>query len=191
MSLFGGSAQPPAPATDTLFFALQPDATTAQAIVEMAGRLRQQHGLRGRVQGAQLMHVTLYFVGGFHGVPQDIVDRACAALASFRAEPFQVCFDRVLSFRRKSNRPVVLVGGEALAPLHRFQQRLRATLVGAHLPEPEKTSFTPHVTLLRDDREMPEQAIEPVCWQVREFVLVRSLQGRGQHEVLARFPMQG
>lgn len=191
MSLFGDGAARPVPATDTLFFALQPDVATAQAIASFGARLRGQYALKGKVQAPGLMHVTLYFMGGFVGVPQDLVDRACGALAGFRVPAFDVCFDRVLSFRRKSNRPVVLVGGEALAPLCRFQGRLRAVLVAAHLPEPEKIAFNPHVTLLRDDREVPEQSIEPVCWTVREFVLVRSLQGRGRHEVLARFALRG
>lgn len=178
------------PVTDTLFFALQPDSETAQHLAGLAQRLRSQYGLKGRAQGPALMHVTLHFLGGFHGVPQEMVDRAGVALAGLREPGFEVCFDRVLSFRRKSNRPLVLVGGEALAPLRAFQGRLRRVLVKAHLPDPERTAFTPHVTLLRDDREVPEQDIEPVRWRVRDFVLVRSLQGHGRHEVLARYPLQ-
>jgi 2'-5' RNA ligase len=87
-------------------------------------------------------------------------------------------------------RPLVLVGGQSLQPVRLFQQRLREVLLGGHLPPPDPAPFVPHVTLLRDDRQVPEQPVEPLCWRARDFVLVRSLQGRGQHQVLARFPLQ-
>jgi 2'-5' RNA ligase len=124
--------------------ALQPDAGTASKIADLAVQLRTQHGLKGKPQSAELLHVTLYFMGHFPGVPQEIVDRSSKALAAFRAPSFDVCFDRVLSFRGTSRRPVVLVGGELLAPLHQFQSRVRSALV-------------------------------------------RSVHGRGEHQVLARY----
>jgi 2'-5' RNA ligase len=189
MSMFDDGAHPSVAPTDVLFFALQPDATAASAIADLAARLRSRYGLKGKLQSPERLHVTLYFMGNFRGVPQEIVDRACNALAAFRAPSFEVCFDRVMSFRRKSNRPVVLVGGELLTPLQQFQSQLSTALVRAHLPDPEKMTFTPHVTLLRDDREVPEQGVNPVRWTAREFVLVHSLFGRGQHRVLARFPL--
>lgn len=190
MSSFQDPGPRTVPPTDSLFFALQPDEATARAIAELAARLRARHGLRGKVQAPELMHVTLHYMGRFHGIPEEILDRSRKALAAFRAAPFEVCFDRVRSFHRDANSPVVLAGGEALAPLHQFQAQLRTTLLAGQLPAPEKTPFTPHVTLLRDDREVLEEAIEPVCWKVHDFVLVRSLQGRGQHQVMARFPLQ-
>jgi 2'-5' RNA ligase len=190
MSLFDAGAQPSVAGRDVLFFALQPDAAIAGAMAEFATRMRSQYGLKGKVQRPALLHVTLYVVGRFDGVPQEIVDRAGSALAAFHPPSFEVCFDRVLSFSGRSNRPLVLVGGDSPGPLHEFQGRLRTVLLRAHVPEMQKMAFTPHVTLLRDDRGVPEQAIEPVRWTAREFVLVRSLQGLGQHQVLARFPLE-
>ena len=174
---------------DALFLALQPDAGTAGRIAALAARLRTQHGLTGTPQPAGLLHVTLFFMGRFAGVPQELVARCCEALAHFRAPSFDVCFDRVLSFGGKSRRPVVLVGGALLAPLHQFQGHMRSVLLQANLSQPDKPAFIPHVTLLRDDLQVPEQPVEPVCWTVRDFVLVRSLHGRGEHQVLARFAL--
>lgn len=189
MSLFEGK-EPSRPLLDPLFFALRMDASTAIAALDLAARLRRQYGLKGKPQAPELLHVTLHFMGHSPEDPREIVQRACKALEGFRAPSFEVCFDRVLSFRKKSNRPLVLVGGDAPA-LSGFQKQLRSALLQAHLPDPEKMGFTPHVTLLRDDREVPEQGIAPLCWTVREFVLLRSFHGRGEHQVLARFPLVG
>jgi RNA 2',3'-cyclic 3'-phosphodiesterase len=190
-SLFEAGTDRSGSLIDPLFFALQLDAGSAATALDLALRLRSQYGLKGKPQSPGLLHVTLHFMGYSPGDPREIVQRACKALQGFRAPPFEVCFDRVLSFRRKSRRPLVLVGGAALAPLLHFQQQLRSALLLAHLPDPEKLTFTPHITLLRDDREVPEQGIAPLCWKVRDFVLLRSLHGRGEHQVLARFPLDG
>jgi 2'-5' RNA ligase len=48
------------------------------------------------------------------------------------------------------------------------------------------TNFTPHVTLLYDARDVDEYPIEPIGWTVKEFVLIRSLNG---HEHLVRWPL--
>lgn len=50
-------------------------------------------------------------------------------------------------------------------------------------------NFTPHVTLLYDDRSVAPQAIEPIAWTVREFVLVHSLLGRTEHRILGRWSL--
>ena len=48
------------------------------------------------------------------------------------------------------------------------------------------TNFTPHVTLLYDARDVDEYPIEPIGWTVKEFVLIRSLNG---HKHLVRWPL--
>jgi 2'-5' RNA ligase len=44
---------------------------------------------------------------------------------------------------------------------------------------------------LHDDKDNPgvSEYLEPISWIVHEFVLVRSLLGRSQYEVLARWPL--
>ena len=49
------------------------------------------------------------------------------------------------------------------------------------------THFTPHVTLLYGARGVEEHPIEPICWTVSEFVLIRSRKG---HDYLARWSLQ-
>ena len=43
--------------------------------------------------------------------------------------------------------------------------------------------------MLYDDRLVAWQAVEPVRWTVREFVLMHSLLGQHRHVPLARWPL--
>ena len=56
---------------------------------------------------------------------------------------------------------------------------------------PRKAAITPHVTMLYDERAVEDHAIEPVRWTVRDFVLVHSLRGQGQYNILGRWPLGG
>ena len=50
--------------------------------------------------------------------------------------------------------------------------------------------FTPHVTLLRDAKAAKAQKIDPMTWQVADFVLVQSLLGKTTHIHLGRWPLK-
>ena len=116
--------------------------------------------------------------------------RSSETAAAIRAAPFEVAFDCAMSFSGKSNgRPLVLCSSKNLAALAAFQQTLSTAIRKAGLHQWVQPSFVPHVTLLYDGRRVPKQAIEPISWTVREFVLVHSLLGRSRHEPLARWPL--
>ena len=137
-SLFG-DLPPPREKRDRLFFALFPDARTAERIVRCALDLRSAHGMTAPVQEAGRMHVTLHHIDDYDGLPPEIVESASGAAATLKAAPFDVTFDRVESFRG-SPRPLVLRGDGAPA-LKTFQQALGAAMAKALL-RPDKT-FTP------------------------------------------------
>ncbi len=184
-----GFDSPPKP-TDRLFFAIFPSEDAAERIAQLAQQLRAKHGLKGKLLATGRFHVTLHHLGDFVGLPQGIVAAACGAAASVAMPPFEVTFDRAMSFNRPSNRPFVLRGGAGLAALMPFQQALNTALNHAGLGGGKANAhFTPHVTLLYDDRDVAEQAIEPITWTVNEFVLVRSLIGKTLHIQLARWPL--
>jgi RNA 2',3'-cyclic 3'-phosphodiesterase len=181
---------PPPKPTDRLFFAIFPSADIAERIAQLAQQLRAKHGLKGKLLATGRFHVTLHHLGDFVGLPQAIVATACEAAASVAMPPFDVAFDRAMSFNRPSNRPFVLRGGAGLAALMPFQQALSTALNHAGLGDGKANAhFTPHVTLLYDDRDVAEQAIEPITWAVNEFVLMRSLIGKAQHIPLARWAL--
>jgi 2'-5' RNA ligase len=145
--------------------------------------------LKGRSIGVSRLHVTLSYLGDYIGVPEDIVAAAIKAAASVRAAPFDVTFDRAMSFHgRPRNRPLVLLGDDGVAALTTFQQTLDRALQKAGLAV-ANSHYTPHVTLLYDNRFVPPGTIEPIRWTVSEFVLMHSLLGRTRHVPLARWSL--
>jgi RNA 2',3'-cyclic 3'-phosphodiesterase len=178
--------------TDRLFFALFPDADAAGRIARLAQSLRGEHGLHGRPHDAARLHVTLHHLGDYAGVPQHLVDKARRAAAQLSMPEFEVAFDSVSSFSgRPGNRPFVLRGDLGVASLVAMQAALGESMKAAGLAEWTKGSFTPHVTLLYDDLGVAPQAIEPIRWTAREFVLVHSELGRTRHHAVGRWPLRG
>ncbi|QTC92974.1 2'-5' RNA ligase family protein [Brevundimonas goettingensis] len=185
-----GEAEAPRALTDRLFFGLFPDAATAQRIAALGEDLKRKHGMKSKVHAVDRLHVTLFHLGDFPGLPNDLVRKATAAAEGMKAEPFEVTFDHATSFAgRPKNRPFILKGSEAgLADL----QAYRAAVGLALASQGVKTAgaFTPHVTLLYDDPIIEPDPIAPISWTVRELVLVRSLLGQGVHEHIGRWPLK-
>lgn len=174
--------------TDRLFLAAFPDPETADRLLVLANTLKAQHGLQGRPLLPERFHVTLHHLGDFAGIPQSVVDAASRAASSLVSTPaFDVTFDRVVSFRARDQKPLVLVGDEGVVPLMDFHRRLEAALVKSGI-KPE-TRFKPHVTLLYDRNGIPETAVSPLGWTVNEIVLVHSLLGQTRHVALARWSL--
>ncbi|SAL63115.1 2'-5' RNA ligase [Caballeronia peredens] len=175
--------------TDSLFFALCPDDAAALRIGELAARLRAEHKLKARVIPADRLHVTLHYLGAFAGVPADLVKRARTAASQIALPPVEVTLDRIESFSgRRARRPLVL-SGDVTPSLDELERTLGADLDAAGIPVKRHPRFTPHVTLLYDERRIARQAVAPVTWSAREFALVRSLLGQSHYEVLARWPL--
>jgi 2'-5' RNA ligase len=178
--------------TDRLFFAIFPDGDAAARIAQLARHLRGEHGLKGKPLEAQRLHVTLHHLGDFAGLPQDIIAMACQAAATDAMPPFEITFDRVVSFSRSPAKlPFVLLRGNEVPALTMLQRALGMAMGKAGLKVSHtKSSYTPHVTLLYDDHAVPEQAVETVAWTAQEFVLVHSLLGEHRHVPLARWALR-
>jgi 2'-5' RNA ligase len=190
-SFDGVAARPPS--TDRLFFALLPDAAAIARIEKLVRDLRSDFGLKGKPLGAKRFHVTLHVVGTFAHFPQELADASVRVAQTVTAMPsFKLGFDRVGSFSRKaSNMPLVLLGEDGLVSVGALQQALELAMAQIGLGHGGREHYTPHLTLLYDDRRVAVRPIEPVTWTAREFVLVRSLIGQSRHEVLARLPLRG
>lgn len=168
--------------THRLFFAVFPDAQAAARIDRLAQQLRQEHGLRGKPLEIKRFHVTLHHIGDYVELPDGVVAMAREAAAAVAAAPFDVAFDRAASFSSAPrNRPFVLRGGDGVVALAAFQQTLGMALKKSGLGRWIKPGYTPHVTLLYDDRSVPEQLVETISWTAHEFVLVHSLIGHTLH----------
>ena len=174
---------------DRLFFALFPDLDTAAQIGQLAKDLRKEHGLTEKPIEEKRLHVPLHHLGDHAELPNDIVASATKAGASVLPRQFDVSFDRVMSFGKKRNNPLVLRGADGLDALMVFQKALGVAMMKVGLAQYAETHFTPHVTLLYGHTALPEQVVENITWTVREFVLVHSLLGRHMHVPLARWPL--
>lgn len=181
----------PAQPTDRLFFAVFPDAAAAARIADVAQILRSQHGLHGKPLRADRFHVTLHHLGDYAGLPEEVVAKAGEAAARVGISTFEASFDSASSFSRQPrNRPLVLRGDAGVVSLHGLQSVLGTNMGAVGLGRLVERTFTPHVTLLYDDRAVETQAIDPIAWTVREIVLVHSLLGKTEHRMLGRWPLQ-
>jgi RNA 2',3'-cyclic 3'-phosphodiesterase len=191
LSLAGFDASPQR-LTDRLFFAIFPDTSTAECVTQLAQRLRIEHQLQEKPYESGRFHVTLHHLGDYSGLPQGIVTAALQAAATVKAPPFELAFDRALSFSRGRDKlPFVLCGSDANADLMVFQRELGVAMAKAGLGRWVGTHYNPHLTLLRDKCCVAEQTIEAVAWTAREFVLVHSLMGKTKYVPLGRWPLLG
>jgi len=168
-----------------LFLAVVPDAATAARMYRLAGILKRAYQFSGKPIEPDRLHVSLVFLGG---LPDHAIATVCEAVAETRMQPFEVSFDRSVSFLGSAgSRPFVLMGDEGASGLMSLRQKLGATLTRAGLRRRANAPFTPHATLLYDSRRVDEHPIDPISWTVSEFVLIRSKNG---HTHLARWPLR-
>jgi 2'-5' RNA ligase len=174
---------------ESVFFAIFPDAEAAGLIAHLAQRLHDKHGLKGRPLAAKRFHISLHYVADH--VPKEIVTAAHEPASRIAMPPFRIELDHAKSFRGDGrNRPLVLCGGDGVAGLIRFQERLGVAMEETGLGRWSGPNWLPHLTLLYDDYGIAEEAIEPVSWTAHEFVLVHSLVGRNRYIPLARWPLR-
>jgi RNA 2',3'-cyclic 3'-phosphodiesterase len=168
-----------------LFLAVLPDAGTSAEIYRIATILKRAHRLRGQLTARDRLHVTLFSLSG---LPDRALEDTCEAVAEVCAQRFGVSFDRTVSFRgRPGSRPFVLTGDAGLASLKAFRCELLASMMRRGLRLLAKRNYTPHVTLLFDDRVIDENPVGPIRWTVGNIVLVHSMQG---HTHLTKWPLQ-
>jgi 2'-5' RNA ligase len=168
-----------------------PDAPTAAEISRRTHRFRNRCKLSGRPLLADRFHITLCDLGEYSELPDALVAQVGRAATTITSPPVAMTFDRLLTFRRNTNaQPLVLSGGDGLAELHRFRQKLALALAGVGLKKFVRSGITPHMTLLYDPRTIEPREIDPVRWTMTEFVLVDSLRGETRHISLARWQLR-
>lgn len=154
------------PNTSKLFFALWPDDETRQTLA----RLNQSIAAKefNWVQPHNL-HVTLVFLGY---VDKDVESLIKQSVSDITAQPFTLTFDS-LSYWSK---PKVLCL-TCLQPVPEEAVMLAAALesavanCGIHT---DTRPYTPHITLARHARHLPDVKIEPIIWRAEAFCLVES-----------------
>lgn len=154
-------------ASARVFFALWPEAATAERMAQIGAELAARTG--GRAVAATALHMTLVFVGS---VPEQALAKLTAAAASVRECSFALMLDRAGSWRQSgigwlapSAAPVaVLELGDCLRAALRQQQIAF-----------DAKRFAPHVTVVRKlSKTLVAATVQPIEWPVHEFVLLRS-----------------
>jgi 2'-5' RNA ligase len=196
LCLFGAPAAPPMRPREKarllphkFFFAIQPPADEATAISQLAATMALQHN--GVPLRADNLHVSLNGVGAYATVPTDMVDCAVAAATEVNFAPFDVAFDRFLTWGRGQSRPTVLrciTGEPELQALH---AALYTAMVRSGLPAKAAPGI-PHITLFYSGAVLPEQYLShPFAWRVDRFCLIHSIQGTGRHEPAGEWLLRG
>jgi 2'-5' RNA ligase len=176
-----------------LFFALRPDAETAERIARFAAAEHEARGLQPRLRPSRIFHITLHYFGYCEGEPDArLVEVASRAAAEVVRPAFDLNFEAFKSWgtERSSKHPFVLTGGQGLESVRELQQVLVERLAAHGLSRPE-LEYVPHLTLRYDKRSAPDWPVDLPGWLASEFVLVKSPQGETRHEVIGRWPLQG
>jgi len=169
-----------------VFFALWPTNAEQCQLSAWQKPLLNLHG--GRAMRAGTLHNTLVFIGD---IGQDRLGLLRLAALEVRGNSFELWFDKAHYWGHNHIVYAAPAGTPQLLALlvGELEQRLKAHRFGF-----DRRDYQPHVTLLRNARrtDTPTPAMQPVCWQVRDFALVQSVPQGGQREyrVLERFPLE-
>jgi len=187
LSLGFGEARP----TESLFFALRPPAAVAQAARAVAEALAAQRPA-AHLMSIERLHVTLYYLGQYAGLPPALLARAQRAAQGLRVAPFALAFDRVGSFDgRRREVPVIALGDSAgSAGIVGLHGALDAALGQAQAQGDAR--FIPHMTLLHDRAAVAQQALAvPLAWQAETLWLLRSVRGEARYREEGCWPLRG
>lgn len=164
------------------FFALRPPIVDARRATVLA----EQLGPEWTVQAARRLHVTLAITDDFDGHQEDVANRLVEAGGRIAVAPFAMTLDvQSISHRSAALRP-----GKAIAGLSALHRAIRAVWPTALAPIRAGWSFSPHMTLAYREGNRPStRPVTPFRWQADRLLLIRSLIGRTQHELLSDWPL--
>ncbi len=167
-----------------LFFALLPPPAVAARIFELGQQLQRAHRLTGTAMPAGRLHCSLHRIDLSKRPLETAVAKAQDAAARLRVEPFDVVFDKTISFRGREAHPFVLCGGRGLGSLTVFYRTLGNALFQTELRDGPSNTITPHVTMIYGgDRLIDAHPIPPIHWRVETFELIASTRGKGHAQV--------
>jgi 2'-5' RNA ligase len=136
---------------------------------------------------ANTLHSTLVFIGN---VGQSGLEALRLAAQEVSGRAFELCLEEARYWEHNH----IVYAAPKLFPPHLVH--LVGTLeqhLTAHRFKFDRREYKPHVTLLRNagwtGASLP--SMSPVCWQMKDFALMQSVQQGGQasYQVLARFPL--
>lgn len=147
------------------FFALWPDNLTRENIINC----RSQFTLSGHISEPSKLHITLLFLGKLNVNQQQNIIRQTEEII---CPGFKLCLNHTGYFKKSK---AVWLGlksiPNALLELH---EQLLYIAEKCHIST-QQQAYKPHVTLARKSVSIGAQQILPITWQIRNFVLVESI----------------
>ena len=111
-----------------------PDAATAARIHALAQTFKAEHAFTGNLILPEHLHVTLFHLGDWASLPEEIVNLASGAASQVNVPAFEVTFRRAESFRNSTGvYPFVLTGDKDARVWKGLHEALRAALTNAGL----------------------------------------------------------
>ena len=171
-------------AAQRIFFALWPDAPTANALAALARDVAIESG--GRAIGVGNAHLTLAFLGN---QPAGIVRELSASARGIAVPAFDLVVDRVESWHKNE---IAWAGMQSVPPPLIALHGAIAGLLRTVDIEPEDRPFSAHVTLARRiDRSVRRPVSPPLLWHATAFALVASepSPAGARYRVLSSWPL--
>lgn len=160
--------------TTRVFFAIWPDDAARKQLAGLAEQLRGEALCVGRKTKAENIHLTLVFVGEVGASKLETLCLAADRIKDSGASAFDFAVEEIRYWKR--NRILYAATGGIPPKLIDLVSALENALSTAGFTL-EQRAYKPHITLMRDAscQTLPELA-EPIAWQVREWMLVKSEQ---------------
>lgn len=164
-----------------LFFALWPDDVTRQRCVSIINSISQKP--KKPVNVANL-HVTLLFLGNISKNQQTSLQTAASAIA---IPEMTIYFNR-LSFWKKPG-ILCLTVAEPYIELQSLADSLKMVARGLNIKTDDRP-YTPHISLIRDAKQLASIEFEPIIWRSHSFCLVQShsLINKTAYEIIQEWP---
>jgi 2'-5' RNA ligase len=172
------------PAYQRLFFALWPTEEVRRALWQASGTLHQVWN--GRRVKPDILHLTLVFLGDTETARVEEL-RSLAGEMDIRR--FSLNLNRAACWRH--NKVGFLSPEESPPELLRLVYGLEDKLETARFAFDERP-YKPHLTLLRNTRCTTQVPLEPIRWDIEEFVLAASTNtDHGpSYQLLGRWPLK-
>jgi len=147
------------------FFALWPDNTTREAIFNC----RSQFTLSGQITDKSKLHITLLFLGKLNVNQLQTVIREAEKIICPR---FDICLNHTGYFKKSK---AIWLGLKSMPDVLLELHETLLSVTEKHLISNHQQTYKPHVTLVRKCFSIGTQQISPITWQIKDFVLVESI----------------
>lgn len=183
-----GTGWKPGEGTQVHYFALIPDDATKAKILAIQDAFALRFGLRS-VVAQELLHLTLCAPHARSRLREPLPVALAKAADRLAFSAVDVRLTTAARFRGAFGRSSWVLRAEE-GPLLEMRRALVKAMLFDGIQVARPGSFAPHVTLAYSNA-LPagEEAIEPIRWHAKDFMLVRSHLGESRHDLLGRWAL--